>query len=732
VRNQPTPIRVIQTDFRGGEVSPNLAMRVDTKIYPSGASSLRNSLLSNSGAVSRRPGMTVIAQLEGERILVAFEYDADEKYILAFGIDELEIYDAEGTLVDSFGAAKCPWGTWNVVTNLTVAQRADVMVICHRSFRPKVLKRTSLTTFTLEDFEFDAAPNNAEIYQPYVKHEAADVTIAPSSTSVGAVTLTASDPIFSADWVGDTIRIYGAEITITGYTSTTVVSGTAKKKLEKKLDPNPFFYTGGTALIEVTDALHGLATGDTVTFAGAIDGYAVSKGNINGSRTITVTDEDHYTFVAGGGDIAGDSADWGGSAVTVSSTAATRAWDEQTFSDRRGWPRAVCWHEDRLWFGGSTSIPDGLWSSCTGDYYNFEVGDGEDDRSVQVSIGGSRISTIKHLLSNRVLQIFTEGMEYVAKQSDGVGLTPATTSIRPQTPYGASAVWPKIFDGATIFVQANSKTIRDYLYEYSQDSFQAPDLLVVSPHLVNTVADMAVVYGSSTRTEQYAFIVNGDGTAACFHSVRAEGLAAWVPWDTRDGDSFESVVALSDKVFFAVNRDGTRWLERLEVDDDTVPLDFAISLTAGAPTASWALGADYAGKTVHVVSENWYLGEYVVDGSGNMGLDYSVSSIVAGYHYQWEVTPLPPDTQMQDGPMTGETRRVSSVTVHVADCYSLAINGKDVIVPQAGFDPSEPPVALTGKYRRYLLGYGRDPAVRFTQSAPLPATILGCVMEISG
>ena len=731
--NVAQPIRILQTDFRAGEVSPEIQMRVDSKAYPSGARSLKNCRLSNTGAVSRRPGTTWIRNLSGRRRLKNFEYDEDEKYVLCFGNNALEIYDAAGVLQTSFsGSTSCPW-TSTTMYEMTQAQAADVMLICHKSFKPKVLKRTGLTTFTLTDFAFAQSPNVAKIYQPYVKFEQSNVTLAIDNYAAGSGrTITASSSIFSSAWVGDTIRMSGIELTITGYTNATTVTATAKKTIKKRLDLNPFLFKDDSTLCEVTHVFHGMDTGASVVISGARDEFSVNKTSINGTRTITVIDEDRYTFtMSSGNDATSDtSADGGGSAVEVQTTAPSRDWDEQVFSSRRGWPAAVCFHEDRLWFGGSSTIPDGIWSSQTGDYFNFNVGTGKDAESIQVAIGSARVSNIRHIVSNRLLQIFTEGSEFVAKQSDGTGLTPSSVSVRPQTTYGSAFLAPKSLDGATMFLQANNKTIREFVYDFNQDGFQSADLTAAASHMISGPISFDVFYGSATRPEQYAFFVNNDGTMAVFHSIRQENLAAWTPWETRSGDIIDSVVVLSTKVFLSVLRNGTYRLEQIEFDGE-VYTDCTKAMTAGTATTTWALGSNYASQVVHVTSNDYYLGAFTANGSGTITLGNAVTSIKAGYNYPWQVIPNTPDKEIVTGPLTGVPRRIVAVTVHVLDTLNMTVDGRNVVGYSVGDDLSVAPPRVSKKIRKFLTGYDRDPVVEFSQSAPLPVTLLGVNMEVS-
>ena len=57
-------------------------------------------------------------------------------------------------------------------------------------------------------------------------------------------------------------------------------------------------------------------------------------------------------------------------------TAATQDWDEQAFSDARGFPAAVTWHQGRLVFANAPEKPTGLWFSRSGLPFNFDDDNG--------------------------------------------------------------------------------------------------------------------------------------------------------------------------------------------------------------------------------------------------------------------------------------------------------------------------------------------------------------------
>ena len=235
--------------------------------------------------------------------------------------------------------------------------------------------------------------------------------------------------------------------------------------------------------IQVTHALHGLAVGASIVIdrAGTVGGVAIDK--INGTRTITaVVDENVYEFTAGESVTATSSAD-GGGAPRVATGSATTEWPEQSYSSVRGFPAAVTFHQNRLWFGGTLAQPDGIWGSKSGQYYNFDTGDASDNDALDLTANVGEIFTIRHLVSNRDLQVFTTGSELFVQAPTDKPVTPANAQIRRQTPFGASFVRPTVFDGATLFIQKTGSALREFLFSDSEASYTSVAVSMLAPHI---------------------------------------------------------------------------------------------------------------------------------------------------------------------------------------------------------------------------------------------------------
>lgn len=718
-------VHTIQTNFSSGELDPKMAFRIDTGAFQNGAASLRNGLLHNSGGCSRRPGMRYKATLPGLARLVPFEFSADQRYCFAFSNGRLDVY-VEGSLVASVTSG-CNWTTATLF-EFTYAQVADVMIVCHRDWRTQVIRRTGATSFTVSNFSFEQSLDGLKIYQPYYKFADDAVTLS-ASAAAGSVTLTASAAVFSSNLVGERLRWQGVEIEVTAYTNATTLTGTVKGSLQATYDLNPFRTTAGSNLVEVSHIDHGFSSGQTIFISGANGVGGITSAGLNGNRVITVIDDHRYSFAAATS--ATDSVDGGGPNVKyTSNNTATRNWAEPALCNRNGWPGAVAFHEGRLWFAGSSGIPDGVWSSKTYRYFNFDVGDGADSDSIQVTVGADDISNVRHMVSHRNLQVFSANGEFFVPSPTNAPITPTNIRIKRQTPYGSAMVSPQPFDGATLFVQAAGNCVREYLYADGTDGYAATNLNVLSSHLIATPKDMAVMFGSGTLSEQYAYVINTDGTMAVFFSARSENLAGWVPWALSNGGKFRSACALGGQVYFTIERDGVFTLELLE-QDRAYTLDSSSLFTAGSPTTGWALGSRWIGKTVHVLSGSDYFGTFVVPGSGEITLPVAVSSILVGYAAPFEIETLPVNLQLPNGPMTGLPKRINRVIVGLDSTLAVSISGNRLLLRQVTDDFSNGLQAVTGTREFFLLGWQRDAIVTVSQQEPLPCTVLGLLLEVT-
>jgi len=581
--------RVHQASFLRGELDPTIISRVDVAAYGQGLKKARNVIPLNQGGVERRGGTLFRADLGGPTRLESFIFNSTQEYVFAFQNQTLKIYTTAGVLAATF--TSCPWLT-SELYELNFTQQGDTMIVVHENIVPQVITRIGSTSFTRTAFGFETSVNGEKTYQPYFKFADDSITLDIDSTTKGTtgVTCTTSSAYWISGYVGMVIRYHGAELTITGYTSSTIVTATLNDDVEIELDADPFATQQGSGVVKVTQVGHGFSTGASVTISGANDifdedGNGLATANINGTFSITVLDDDHWEFTAGGSDTALESVDGGGVRVVIVGHPPTRNWDEQVFSSVNGYPKTATFHEQRLYFGGVTALPDGIQGSKITDFYNFDVGEAADADSIQIQIASDQINEIRHLVSAKLLQIFSSTSEFYLKPQIGKPITPTDIQIIRQSTLGSQLkAMPRIFDGATIYIQNNGKTVREYFYGATAEEFTSNSISLLSNHLISSPQDSAKITSMPSRTEQFYFLVNDDGTMGIFTSQRAEKIAGWMLWST-DG-TIESVTCTTSNIYISVKRtinsSDVYYLEQFASTAFDLPTDMTVTKTISA------------------------------------------------------------------------------------------------------------------------------------------------------
>ncbi|MCE2510393.1 MAG: hypothetical protein J4G10_05385 [Alphaproteobacteria bacterium] len=413
---------------------------------------------------------------------------------------------------------------------------------------------------------------------------------------------------------------------------------------------------------------------------------------------------------------------------TLTSTSATKDWDEQTFSPVHGHPVSVAFHQDRLVIGGSRDLPNRLWMSKSSDLFNFDTGTGLDDEAIEFAILSDQVNAIRSVFSGRHLQVFTSGAEWMVT---GDPLTPTTVQLRRQTRIGSPidrTLPPINVDGATLFLARNEKEIREFLFTDIEQAYQANDLALLSQHLMNAPVDQ-----DFDPSQRLVHIVMGDGTIATVTAFRTEQVTAWTRQET-DGN-FLSVAVVGNDAYVLVARDGQY---RIELFDESVHTDSALTGTNGTPTVQWS-GLDHLeGKTVKVIADGILRDDAVVT-SGSVTLGEPATSVEIGLPYTHTIEPLPPVFDSRSGSRPNVTLRLIEATFRLHATQALRVDtGKGAKeLPFKTLGPSgvldSAPAVFTGNKRVRTLGWkseGTKGLWRIEQDTPYPFTLLSVTTEI--
>jgi len=753
-------VRVPLNNFQFGEISPSLTSRTDTKVYTNAGEEVRNFFIRSEGGLKKRTGtkrianfgsnptFTALASLRQSVRIEPFIFSDDEKYIIAFSNTRIEIFQISPTDGTVSSIQAITGQSWLVNTTsdpyleeITFAQQGDLMFICHNTFQTRILERTGLTTFAVSTFNFDTSRDGNDIFQPYFSFQSLGTTISSSAISGNGVTLTTSSDYFVSGHVGVDLLIGEIRCRITAVASATSATANIQGILKQRLEIDSLRTFEGSDIIEVTKALHGLALGASITFqrAGAVGG--IPNTSINGSRQVsTVIDENTFSFQSGSN---ATSSAIGGGTPTYTTGAATTEFSEQSYSSLRGYPAAVTFHQNRLWFGGTLAQPDGIWGSKSGLFFNFDVGDAEDNDALDLTANVGEIFSIRHLVSNRDLQIFTTGAELFIPSVANKPVTPANAQIRRQTPFGSSFVRPTVFDGATLFIQKTGSALREFLFSDTESAYTSVAVSGLAPHLIRDPVQQTSIKGALNRSESYAFLINNDGTIAVFYSVRGDQKAGWSLWDTQG--LWHSICAVHERLFVVCARDdgsGTTklFLEEFQTD---MPMDFCNTFS-GSASVFGSLTSHFSNNAVvKATNGNDFLGEFTV-ASGEIdasAVKSGLSQAFIGYAFTPTLKTLPIDAAIQGGPLTGEPRQIPKVILDLHSTLAVSVQGpsttstsRDLVIRNTtdtvtgGFMERS---TVTGKEEFRLLGYSRDPRVIVSQSFPLDLQINGMIVEVA-
>jgi hypothetical protein len=412
--------------------------------------------------------------------------------------------------------------------------------------------------------------------------------------------------------------------------------------------------------------------------------------------------------------------------------AGTWTLEEAAWSVVAGYPAAVNFFEQRLWFAGSATKGQTIWGSATGDYENFAAGTAADD-SVEYTIATNDLSPIRWLSSARVLLIGASGREFRASGGTGA-ISPTNIDIRVETSFGSPKRRPVQVGHTTIFVQRAGRKVRELEYSFEADNYKGTDLTVIAPHISDGgIQELAY----SPEPYSIVFAIRGGGTLLAMTYEKSQDVFGWGRWIT-DG-SFESIAILppmpgSDEyqIFVIVNRTiGGATKRYLEKFNSSMHTDCGAYGTLGAPGTVVTGLAHLNGKTVKMKGDGALFPDSVV-AAGQVTFPSNITTYDVGLSYVSTLVTHKAEMQTQGGgTVQGKPKRWNSLYVRVLETIGLLVNGTQV----GTRDPADllgvAPEPESTDYRADVLGIDSDAKITISQDLPFPATVLAIIGELA-
>lgn len=601
--------RVAFRNFTGGEVTPTLSARYDLQKFGSFLQCCENFIPNLHGDIERRPGMRFIADLGGKSVLIPFQFNTEPEnnYVLIFREGSITVASADGLLAGV--SIESPYALDDVYA-LSTAQAGDIVYLAHKNYVLRKLTRSG----TAPDYEW--------ALEEVVLNQSIAAPAAPTVTFV---------------------RDNGDDSAPLNYTLRYVVTAVDGDGVESVASA-----VGSTSGKYPTDWVVGNHVDLAWTAVDGAEEYNVYResagyyGFIGVSRSTSFQDQNFEP-----------------------DTATTPKEDWNPFEDGNN-PATVAFHQQRLVLGGTKDDPASFFMSRTGDYENFRKSRPlQDDDPVEYMLASGSIDEIRWMASFGDLLIGTSGAEYKATSS-GAAITSSDVQISVQSYWGSSGLAPLIIGQSVMHCQRSGSHVRDLYYSWESDGYAGNDLSLLAPQLVESHHIMQWAFQQSPGSNIWA--VRDDGVLLCLTYMKEQNVYGWSRHVTQGKVLSVAVISGSqeDVVMLVVEREvgGAKkyFLERLAGrfrDTDGIEEAFYVDggLTSRRETAAemmTGLGHLEGADVVALADGSPVEGLTVTDGA--VTLPYAAKVVTVGLNYVSALSPLPLETDTQQGATLGKRR----------------------------------------------------------------------------
>lgn len=542
-------------------------------------------------AIARGPVIIRVGSSAGGDQYIAETTLMTGVHSLAFtptGDFHIDLFNTNETasLVDFIGIAAAgameliaPWVAADLAA-LRWDQSGDVVFVAASGYRQRRIERRASDSWSVVTYQSDNGPFRLSNVSP--------TTITPSDV-LGDITLTASAPLFRSSHVGalfratqsgqsavaniaaadtfsDPIRVTGVDgsrvfaVILEGTWTATVTlqysvaepgtwvdadAGTwtanTSESYDDTLDNQIIFYRIGIKAGNYTSG----TVEATLSYQG---GSQTGIARITGFTSSTVVDAAVLT--------------------NFGNTNATNDWAESYWSDYRGYPSSVAFHEGRLWWAGK----DRVWGSVSDDFSNFDDTVEGDSGPISRSIGSGPVDTIHWLASAQRLLLGADGAIYSLRSSSlDEPITPLNFNLKKISTQGSKNTGAVTIDTSIVFPQRGGRRVFEAAYDAGSYDYAVAELSGVVPEICDpSIIKIAVQH----QPEKRIHCIRSDGTVALLCYDKQEEVTCWVDIET-EGFIEDAVVLpgeTEDRVYYTVRRTingaSVRYHEKFAVEED--------------------------------------------------------------------------------------------------------------------------------------------------------------------
>lgn len=722
-----------------GELSPLLTGRVDFDKYPNGASILENFIPTTQGPNVRRGGTRFVGETKdnGRVLLIPFEYSVGQAYICEFGNQYVRFYTWDAVtkvrgLLTSGGVpveVATPYTDGDLYNadgtpRLRFTQSADFMYLAHGSHQPRILKRTSATSFVMELFNAKGGP--------WATLNDSAVTVSASKAD-GGTTLTASASLFNSSHIGGLFYLESKDVnSIKPWeVDKAVTVGALRRSDGKTYEALNAANTGTNRPVHTEGALFDGDTGVQWQYRDPGYGY-VRIDSVTSSTVANATVVDRLPSEVVGSN-------------------ATARWAFGEWSKASGWPTDACFFRERLWFGRRQKA----WGSVSADFNDFSpraFGEITADMAISITLVSGRINDIQWLAADKDLVAGTAGAEFaIGELTNGEPLGPNNRKVAIMSQFGTRAIPPIKNNESLLFVQRSGLKARETFYDFGSDGYKSTDTTVLAEHITESGITQMVF---TPDPDQVVWTARADGQLVGFTWNNEQNVRGWHRHPIGGAGFVESIAVMPaaegdrSELWLSVRRTAngvtkryveymTRSYRRGDSQKDQFYSD-CHAVYVGSPTNSIS-GLDHLeGAEVSVLTNGAPHPNRTVEG-GSISLQWNTEFSVVGLPCPAKWRSMRLEAGAADGTAQGKTKRISKVVMRFLDTgggkYGPIKEGgiMDSFVFRRSADRMDLPVPLfTGdKVVQWPDGYNTDAYVGFEIDQPVAVTLVAAYPQIT-
>lgn len=731
--------------FNSGELSPHVEGRVEVSKYNTGCKTLENFIPMVQGPAKRRAGTRFVAEVKDSAArtwLVRFEFNIQQAYQIEFGNNYLRFFTNHGQVESSPGVPyeiASPWTTADLTAsdgtfNLRFVESNDIVYICHTNYAPRKLSRSAPTSWSISTL----TPQNG----PFKTINTTTTTVYASAQTGTGITVTASSGIFQAGHVGSIFYIGQRTVLAVPQWEAGKAIGAGARRRSNGINylAQNAATTGGNKPVHTEGAVYDGDTGVQWLYEDSGWGYVKITGYTD-SQHVTADVIKPIPFYA-----------------TLVANATTK-WAHGAYSDVEGWPSQVGFYKERLCFGRGQRVD----LSCIGDYENFSSKDDTNvvtaTQAINLTLQSDKVNNLQWFASSDSLMCGTAGGEFAIQPiTTNQPFGPDNCTAPTVSTYGSRSVVPVRIGDVILFVQRAGTKLRDMIYDFISNKFQASDQNVLADHIgKNGFTQIAF------QQEPYSIIwaVRADGQLVAMTYTREQYESPpYGGWHRHPlGGSYAGGSAVvecisttpapsgdRDEVWMIVKRtvNGStkRYVEYIEAEyketdaqSSAFYVDCGLSYS-GSPVTTISGLSHLEGQTVAILADGAVQPQRVVS-SGAITLDVAASVVHVGLPQTAKLQTMRLNAGAGDGTSQGKTARINKLAVRFYKTLGMSYGRDFTALDEIDFRTvadgmNAAPALFTGdKVLDFNGDYSTDPWVCFQTTDPLPATIVSVMPIVS-